>query len=287
MNDLVTARDIAARLRLKRYPRSWRGRCPCCDYDGDVFSVREKHAGSRPRLYCANGCDHEALNEAITRVIAGWKPEPRNNDDLAAIAERRAAKQANALKLWNGSERAGHEKYLTGRGLAAITTSAALRFRGDCYHPEGGRLPAMVALVQNSAGADVAVHRTYLTKDRAAKANVVPAKASLGPVWGSAVRLDDIAPEMVIGEGIESSASAGLLMGLPAWAAISAGNLARGLVLPPEVCSVVIASDPDPEGERAAVAAVLRWRAEGRTVRIARPTGDGDFNDVLRNRAHG
>jgi hypothetical protein len=77
------------------------------------------------------------------------------------------------------------------------------------------------------------------------------------------------------------------LVGLPAWAAISAGNLAKGLVLPPEVHTVIVAADPDPEGERAAVSAALRWRVEGRTVRIARPTGTGDFNDVLRERRHG
>ena len=50
---------------------------------------------------------------------------------------------------------------------------------------------------------------------------------------------------LVIGEGIESSASAGRLMGLPAWAAVSAGNLAKGLVLPSEARRVVIAADPD------------------------------------------
>jgi putative DNA primase/helicase len=48
---------------------------------------------------------------------------------------------------------------------------------------------------------------------------------------------------LVIGEGIETAASAGLLMGTPAWAAISAGNMAKGLVLPPEVRRVVIAAD--------------------------------------------
>jgi len=76
-------------------------------------------------------------------------------------------------------------------------------------------------------------------------------------------------------------ASAGRLARWPAWAAVSAGNLARGLVLPPEARRVVIAVDPDPPGERAAQAAARRWKAEGRDVTLARPDGSGDFNDVL------
>jgi putative DNA primase/helicase len=190
--------------------------------------------------------------------------------------------------LWRGSEPASASLaaiYLQSRRLPELTASAALRFRGDTPHPEGGRLPALVALVSNSTGAPVAVHRTYLSRD-GHKSTVEPAKASLGPVWGGAIRLDPLAADvpLVIGEGIESSASAGLLLGLPVWAAVSAGNLAKGVVLPPEVLSVIVAADPDAQGERAAVRAALRWRIEGRAVRIARPTGDGDFNDLLRSR---
>ena len=99
------------------------------------------------------------------------------------------------------------------------------------------------------------------------------------------MRLDPVAPELVIGEGIETAASAALLLGLPAWAALSAGNLERDLVLPAEARAVVIAADPDPPGERAARAGAARWQAEGRRVRIARPNRPGvDFNDLLRSR---
>jgi putative DNA primase/helicase len=74
-------------------------------------------------------------------------------------------------------------------------------------------------------------------------------------------------------------------MGLPPWAAIFAGNLARGVVLPPEVRSVVIAADADKPGLDAAAAAAMRWRAEGRKVRIERPDKPGtDFNDLLQSR---
>ncbi len=286
MSATISARDIAGRLNLRRYPRSWRGTCPSCSYRG-AFAVTE-HIGSQPRLWCANACSRDALNDAVERVIAGWRPTPpRDDESPAAVAARRAAKQAAALRLWSGSERCGHEAYLGGRGLSAIATSEALRFRADTPHPEGGRLPAMIALVRDAAGNPTAVHRTFLSRDHTAKADVVPAKASIGPTWGAAIRLHDTAPEIVIGEGIETAASAGLLLDLPAWAAISAGNLAKGVMLPAEIKSVVIAADPDPPGEAAARAAAQRWTMEGRTVRILRPNGGGDCNDILRNRPHG
>ena len=169
-----------------------------------------------------------------------------------------------------------------------MAASDALRFRVDTPHPEGGRLPALIALVSDGTGAPIAIHRTYLARD-GAKARVEPAKASLGPVWGGAIRLHPLALNvpLVIGEGIESSVSAGRLMGLPAWAAVSAGNLAKGLVLPSDVHHVVIAADPDEAGRDAAHEAWLRWHAEGRVVQMATPNGAGDFNDLLRAREVG
>ncbi len=214
-----------------------------------------------------------------------WQPPKRA--EAADFAERRAAKQAKALALWNGSEPAVGtlvQEYGIARALPDLAASTALRFRLETPHPEGGRLPAMIALVTDATGAPIAVHRTYLRHDGTGKAAVEPAKASLGPVWGGAIRLDPVAPELVIGEGIETSASAAVLLGLPAWAALSAGNLADGLVLPPEVRSVVIAADPDSAGQKAAGEAWHRWRAQGRLVRLATPDGVGDFNDVLRAR---
>ena len=143
----------------------------------------------------------------------------------------------------------------------------------------------MLVLVRDAAGEPLAIHRTYLRRDGTGKADVEPTKASLGPVWGGAVRLAPLAPELVIGEGIETAAAAGLLTDLPAWAAISAGNLANGLVLPVGVRTVVIAVDRDPAGERAAAAAAARWRAEGRHVLLLIPDRPGeDAADVLRAR---
>ena len=82
----------------------------------------------------------------------------------------------------------------------------------------------------------------------------------------------------------KSAAAAGLLLGLPAWAAIAAGNLAHSMVLPPGVRRVVVAADNDwsGTGQDAAAHAARRWRAHGIAVEVATPDKPGtDFNDVL------
>ena len=286
MNDAdVSARELAGRFGLSRTARCWRGACPACGQD--AFEVRTGKSGS-PRVICYYGCSGAELLPAVQAALCGlWSPPEGSSAGKSRRSD--AERTAKALTLWSGAKAAPGtpaDAYLTGRGLADLATSPSLRWRGDVAHPEErGRLPAMLALVVDAAGQPVAVHRTYLRTDGSGKANVVPAKASLGPVGGGTIRLDPAAPELVIGEGIETSASAGRLMGLPAWAAVSAGNLARSVVLPDIVRAVVIAADADGPGRRAADEAARRWRAAGRRVRVATPDAPGqDFNDLLRAR---
>lgn len=64
--------------------------------------------------------------------------------------------------------------------------------------------------------------------------------------------------------------------------------MAKSLVLPPEIRTIVIAADHDAPGLRAAEDAWRRWRAEGRECRIVKPVAqDTDFNDVQRAKARG
>ena len=286
---MMTLPDLASRLRLDRQAHSWRGDCPACAYSR-AFSLRAGK-GDAALAFCANGCSRDDLRAELGRIVGGaWKPAEAPS--AQAEAEARERKQTRALALWAGCEPALGtlaDAYLTARGLPGLAASPALRYRPDCAHPEGGSWPALVAVVTDQAGSPLAVHRTYLRRDGTGKAPVEPEKASLGPVWGGAIRLADPEPgkPVVIGEGVESSASAGRLLGCPAWAGISAGNLGKGLALPPAVDWVVIASDPDEPGQQAAKAAAARWMAEGRRVQIARPNGSEDFNAIARSAAHG
>lgn len=285
MAPRINLDELGRRLNLARRPRSWVGTCPACSYPR-VFSLRLGRRGG-VLAYCANGCTPHTLNDALTRVLnTDWMPVGRSLEQ--DIAKLRDSKREAAWRMFIGStpvtvtDPAG--LYLARRWLTTFVTCPAMRYRGDCRHPEGGRLPALVAEIVDCEGRPVAVHRTYLSRD-GRKASVDPVKASLGPVWGAAVRLtpDPTPPaELVVGEGIETAASAGLLLGLPAWAALSAGNLGTGLILPSAVRAVTVAADNDPVGLKRAQAAAQRWRAEGRTVQIVAPIIAGqDFNDIL------
>ena len=125
--------------------------------------------------------------------------------------------------------------------------------------------------------------------DGSGKAAVETAKASLGPIAGGAVQLAAIQPDCgkLIAEGIETALPVGQSCGLPAWAALSAGEI-RNLVLPAEARMVLICADNDLNGtgQRASQCAAARFLAEGRRVRLALPPMLGvDFNDRLRGSA--
>ncbi len=271
--------EIARELDLVKSGRGWRGACKSCGYGGTLV------LSAKGNLWCAS-CGKDGPAEVLADLKKGEHVQTAERQP--GKPERTPAERtARALWWWNGAPRDAlgtpADLYLTGRGLAGLAASPALRYRADVSHPEerGSRRPAMLALVQDVTGAPIAVHRTYLTRG-GRKADAVPVKAAVGPIFGGAIRLDAGAAEMVVGEGIETSASAGRLLGLPAWAAISAGNLAQALRLPPEVRSVVIAADADGPGLQAAEAAAARWQGEGRRVRIATPhMPDADFNDIL------
>src|SRR5687767_5186911 len=88
----------------------------------------------------------------------------------------------------------------------------------------------------------------------------------------------------MVGEGIESCLSAMQAAGYPAWAALSTSGL-RVLDLPKDVRDVIVLADGDDAGEAAAHDSAIRWKREGRRVRIARPPWGSDFNDLLMGRS--
>ena len=291
----MNARELALKFGLHRAGSEWRGSCPACGYPS-AFSLTDGKLG--PVGWCANCGDQEAIAQAL-----GNSQKAAKAGTLQADTRNAQARLERAERLLRGCEPAAQSpiacRYLNARRIGHLADCADIRFRLDCPHPTSTtdrpvRLPAMVAAVRDIDGKLCGVHRTYLKRDGSGKANVEPPKASLGPVRGGAVRLAPLeqvltAGELVIGEGIETSASAGLLLGLPAWAAVSAGNLAIGVVLPEAIRRVVIASDhdpPDPQnrcpGQHAARTAWTRLRRGGRAVRIAMPDIEGqDFGDLL------
>jgi putative DNA primase/helicase len=292
MTAEVIARSLGAAARSGEW---WRCRCPVHQSRGPSLALRD--GDSRLLVKCWAGCGARDVLTELERLglLDDNCPAPVSVEDIERQRERdladRRRRIANALDLFFNESRpaAGTlvERYLNSRGIYIPIPSAVRASSGWLWHRESGeRRPAMLCLVEHAEQGPVAVHCTYLAIDGSCKATIDPNKKFFGPVKGGAVRLGQPQPNewFVVGEGIESTASAMQLWGLPTgWAALSESGL-RNLVLPPETQQIVIACDNDENGTGQAAArdAAWLWAEEGRTVRVmVPPQPDTDFNDVL------
>ncbi len=175
------------------------------------------------------------------------------------------------------------EAYLAARGITA-PASPDLLFHPDLAHWEVKRgFPGMVAIVRDAAGQQLALHRTYLDPQKPAKAEISPARKTLGSVGGGAVRLAEPRDGLIgLAEGIETAlAVMTACPDLPAWATLSAQGM-ESIVLPPDITRVVLLVDHDDAGRRAAQATAAKLAMDGRQVFLALPPRQGDdFNDLL------
>jgi hypothetical protein len=289
----MTAEAIAKALDGRKGGAAWMARCPAHDDREPSLSISDGEDG-KVLVHCHAGCEQADLIAAL-RSRGLWEDKGYRRDRITR--RRRSAECAPdgdsakrveaALAIWNGAV-PGHgtkvEKYIASRGVR-VAPPATLRFHSGLKHPSGVIWPAMVALVtRGSDDTPLAIHRTFLARDGSGKAPVDPQKMMFGPCSGGGVRLGPINNRLMIAEGIETALSAMQATGEPAWAALSTSGL-RALDLPDGVRDVIVLADGDDAGEAAARDCALRWKREGRRVRIARPPRGMDFNDVLMGRA--
>ena len=275
-----------------RIGASWMARCPV-------------HKGGKERtpslkLDAGNGCVLVRCHADCGQleVIAALKERGLWSDnDIPLPTPRTLFRPGNhngerARSLWQDALLiAGTlgETYLRSRGIT-IALPPTLRFIERLNHTEAGAAyPVLLAAVAKWPDKHVcAVQRTYLRKDGLGKAPVMPAKKSLGSTTGAAVRLAAVGEKLGLTEGIEDALS--VMQAdptLPCWAVLGAEGF-KSVVLPPSVRELVLLADADPVGVRAVNEAAVRFRAEGRDVRIATPpTGCKDFNEALLSDALG
>ena len=269
----------------------WRGsygvaRCPAHDDREPSLSVRDGDDGVL--VTCHAGCDrHDVIAALVDRDLwatshrDGTRHRPR---DIAPTWPGPSVPDQRAVDLWRSAQKAQGTHaaaYLRARGIA-LMAPPSLRFVPDAYHaPSGRSLPCMLAAVQSSERAVVAVHRTFLDPDRAAKADITPDRMWLGSFGDGAVRLAQAETELAIAESIEDALSVMELGGPPCWSACSATRMAS-VALPACVHHVHVCRDRDSAGANGAQKAAERFTAEGRRVTVhAPPQPHGDFNDVL------
>ena len=288
------AQSLALALGGRKSGCGWMARCPAHDDREPSLSIRD--ADGKVLVRCHAGCDQRDVIAALKR-LGLWDSKvhsPRHRASRSKTSRSQSDHQqldrsAAALSIWQSTVDADGtvvEAYLAARRLT-LSLPPSLRFHRGLKHPSGRVWPCMVALVTRGAdGVPLAIHRTFLARDGSGKAPVEPAKMMLGPCRGGAVRLCEPGEVLMVGEGIETCLAAMQATGNLAWAALSTSGL-RALDLPDHVREVIVLADGDDPGEAAARACALRWKSQGRRVRIARSPRGMDFNDVLLRRAPG
>jgi Toprim domain len=231
------------------------------------------------------------VHPQASRVADFAEAKRRQNEAQRKEREDKQRRTAAALALWN--ERAPFtgspaETYLRttrclGDWLEAFDLDESLGFHSAC--PFGAdRLPCMLALVRNiQTDESQAIHRTALTLDNPpARIN----RLSLGPIGGGAIKLSldgDVTQGLLIGEGIETTLSASLLLQFrPCWSVLSRSGIAKFPILSGiESITITVDNDDSGDGQRDAAALVDRLTKAGIEAVTARVLQTNDFNDLL------
>lgn len=171
-------------------------------------------------------------------------------------------------------------KYLDSRGISLHHKLPLKDLRG---HPQmfmansNERHRVMLALIRNSKGEPISIHRTYI--DSGLRKIMPP----LETIKGCAIRLGTTSPnkELIVGEGIETVLSGIEEFGGAGYACISAGNMEE-VILPVSVKRVIILADNDKSftGQKSAFVLARKLDARSRGVNVVmRPYAGMDWND--------
>lgn len=290
MTSFSIGRLVDALEGRRSGPHSWMAKCVA--HEDRTPSLSIGVGGDGKLLFkCHAGCAQDAVMDAL-RARGLWGSENTISSEppsQLAPGNDDTERTNRARDLWHVAKPVAGtlaETYLRSRGIT-VPLPATLRFLPAAAHrPSLQTLPALVAAVSVWPSKSVsAIQRTYLKSDGGGKAHVTPAKMSLGPIRGGAVRLGKAAPRLAFCEGIEDGLSIMQLdPTLPVWVTLGAKNLSS-VILPDVTTEVVIVADNDANGVgvREAEAAAGRFVAQGREVRIVRPPAAfKDFNDALK-----
>ena len=170
-----------------------------------------------------------------------------------------------------------------------------LMFHPALNYPGKGKMPALVARVDDVSGQMTGIWREFIRAD-GRKADVEFQKLGLGPVAGGAVRLGGMGERIGTAEGVRTALGAWSLIGFkyPVWSCLSTAGLI-GFEVPLGVERIVIYPDSDkpikkhgheyvpatPAGRNAAVKMRERVLKEGVGVVIAaEPSVGADYLNV-------
>lgn len=286
----MTLKPIVACLGGDLYAGGRRANVPAPGHSDRDRSVSLLLQGERVLLHSFGDADWRAVRDhlraqgfidAAGRMVGG----PGSCRRGGSAPPDQAARIAAARRLWNGAGPVGSaslsRRHLLTRAIEQDPAGiAALR-----HHPAApvsvygrGRLtrPALLAAIEPPTGGVTAVELVYLSASGAADQRLRLPRKTIGILPpGAAVRLAGAAPVMLVGEGVMTVLSASERLRLPAWALLSARNLA-GWTPPEGVRSVVIAADRGEPGEGAAQHLRHRLTACGVAAAVTLPSAGAD-----------
>lgn len=296
-NTPTSLAALAAALGGETYAGGRSALVPAPGHSAQDRSVSLRVVDGRLLVHCFGGADwREVLDDLrdrglidadnrLTGAVAGGRsgqppaPEPSRAERIAAAAQLWA--EGTAVTPGDPAGR-----YLARRGVAeAAAAVVSLRAHGAApagvYRRGGPYRPALLAGVQDLAGAVTAVEVTYLDDLGRRSRLARPPRKLVGALpAGSAVRLTPPAETMLVGEGVFTTLSAMRRFDLPGWALLSTSNLRRWTA-PAGVRCVLIAGDRGADGERSAGILRAILRATGVAAEVALPpAGYGDWNDL-------
>lgn len=282
----MTGLEAEARALVRSLGGRWsisdaQGMACCPAHEDHHPSLRIKAGHVRLLFHCFAGCSREEVLSALLRshLILG---RPASSEHRPCARAPCALPSALALELWDSAgpiTGSLGERYLQTRRLQG--GSAELR-----YHPRlplgprrlGRRTPAMVAAIRDASGF-LAIQRSYLMERDDGHVKLLERRV-LGAMGQGAVRLAEAGSDLGLAEGIETALAATILSGVPCWATLGAGRLAK-VGIPAGVKRLHLFVDHDERGLRAVEIAKV---VHGRTCKILThvPPSEGtDWNDVL------
>ena len=218
------------------------------------------------------------------------KVEPRRNDapDPEAEGERHARAIWDASRPITGTPA---EIYLQSRGIEAETWPTSIRWNA------GAGCVVLASIAPD--GRHTAIQRVHLHADGRpvteddGKGGRRKIKRSRGPRYGGAVHFKGYSrPDvLILAEGPETALSIWHATGIETWATIGPTHTVDLTPVPKER-TILVALDDDARNaqvKKHTTRAIMRWRAEGRTVLTALPwpstrRDKSDFNDALKER---
>ena len=291
----MTPSELAEALEGKKEGHEYRCRCPI--HGGRSLSLTKKDG--KILVTCRAGCpQNEVISELRRLGLWGGNdasyeappPAPEPPNDTGRKADK-------ASDLWNQAHliESGDAvyAYLKNRGIILPEYPADLRCHprldyweiDDTGKPlKTGVFPAMLAIVRNSQGKPVALHRTYLTEDgRKAQVSAPKKILKVHDLAGSGVRLFSPRDGLIaVCEGIEDALSAWILWQIPTWAVLGTSGM-KTFRSPEEILGLTILADNDEPGKKAALELAQRLEDKGKkAVRIRVPSGHAkDINQLL------